>query len=411
MRIIQKALTSVAAVAICVAASDVAQAEPTEVIHWWTSKAESAGIKVVADAFNQSGGEWKDEAVAGSSAAKTAAINRIIGGNAPDAAQFSMGADIDNLVDSGLLANLDAVAEAGNWSKVVPPSVMSAISRDGHVYAVPVQLQATNFLFASKVALDKVGATMPETWDEFFATGDKLRAAGIVPFAQAGDRDVWFMNTFAAVLASVGGTEGWQQFTGPTGADYVRSDAFKPVAQVLAKLPKYADSGVSGRQWNVTNQMILKGEAGFFIMGGWAIGEIVAAGKMPGEDVLCAIGPNNAPAVVNGDVWAMPVKGSGLTEAQQKIAELTTSVEVQTKFTTAMGSLPIRSGVDASDYNACAAAGASAIEEGNSVSALMIPFTPEKVGALGAELKVLWANPDATPEDYVEAVAGVLENY
>ena len=75
------------------------------------------------------------------------------------------------------------------------------------------------------------------------------------------------------------------------------------------------------------------------------------------------------------------------------------------------GSLPIRTGVDASGYNACAAAGASAIEKGNSVAALMIPFSPEKVGALGAELKVLWAKPDAKPDDYVTAVAGVLEKY
>ena len=41
----------------------------------------------------------------------------------------------------------------------------------------------------------------------------------------------------------------------------------------------------------------------------------------------------------------------------------------------------------------------------------MIPFSPEKVGALGAELKVLWAKPDAKPDDYVKAVAGVLEKY
>ncbi|MEJ2459743.1 MAG: hypothetical protein P8Y58_17000 [Novosphingobium sp.] len=114
---------------------------------------------------------------------------------------------------------------------------------------------------------------------------------------------------------------------------------------------------------------------------------------------------------MTGNVWAMPLKGDGPNEAQVKIAEVTTSIDVQSRFTTAMGSLPIRSGVDSSGYNACAKAGASAIEDGNSVSALMIPFSPEKVGALGAEMKVLWANPDATADDYVKAVAGVLENY
>jgi glucose/mannose transport system substrate-binding protein len=76
-----------------------------------------------------------------------------------------------------------------------------------------------------------------------------------------------------------------------------------------------------------------------------------------------------------------------------------------------MGSLPVRSGVDTSKFNACAAAGAKAISDGNSVMALFINFSPEKLGALGSELKVLWVNPDATADDYVETVAGILENY
>ena len=401
-------LASVAASAL-IAGSAVAQS--AEVIHWWTSAAESAGIGVIAKAYDEAGGTWVDQAVAGSDAAKTAAINRMVGGNPPAAAQFSLGADMNNLVDGGVLAPLDSVAEAENWAGIMPASVLAAATRDGHVYGVSIQLQGTNFLFASQAALESVGAGMPQTWDEFFATGDNLRASGIVPFAQAGDRDVWFMNTFAAVLASVAGQDGWAAFTGPDGADYVRSEAFRPVAEVMAKLPAYAEQGVSGRQWNVTNQMILNGEAGFFIMGGWAIGEIAAAGKTPGEDVLCAIGPNNAPVVVNGDIWVMPSTDGELSEAQAKIATLTTAIAVQSAFTTAMGSLPIRSGVDTSNYNACAAAGAAAIETGNSVSALMIPFSPEKIGALGAELKVLWVDSAATPDDYVAAVAGVLESY
>ena len=404
-------LLSVAAVAFSLAGTNSALAQSAEVVHWWTSAAESAGVRVIADAYDKAGGKWVDQAVAGSAAAKTAAINRIVGGNPPDAAQFNLGADMDNLVEAGLLANLDAVAKANDWAGVMPASVLSAVTRDGHVYAVPVQLQATNFLFASHSALDKVGASMPTTWDEFFATADKMRDAGIIPFAQAGDRDVWFMNTFGAVLAATVGAEGWNAFTGPDGAAWVRSDAFRPVAEVMAKLPSYADPGVSGRSWNITNQMLMKGQAGFFFMGGWAIGEIIAAGETPGKEVLCSIGPNNAPAVVTGDVFVMPLKGDGANEAQSTIAGLVTSVDVQSAFTTKMGSLPIRSGVDSSGYNACAQAGAAAIAEGNSVSALMIPFTPEKVGALGAELKVLWANPGATADDYVEAVAGVLENY
>ncbi len=389
----------------------VANSQSAEVVHWWTSAAESAGVGVIAQAYGDTGGEWVDRAVAGSDAAKAAAISRMVGGNPPEAAQFSLGADIDNLVDSAVLAPIDQVAEANDWAKIMPQAVMDAVTRDGHVYGVPIQLQGTNFLFASRDALAKVDAEMPQTWDEFFATGDKLREQGIIPFAQAGDRDVWFMNTFQAVLASVLGTDDWSKFTGPDGAAFVRSDEFRPVAEIMAKLPSYADVGVSGRQWNITNQMILNGEAGFFIMGGWAIGEIGAAGFTPGEEVLCGVGPNQGPLVVAGDIWAMPAKGGDLTEAQVKLAEVTTSPEVQADFTSIMGSLPVRSGVDTSGFNACAAAGAKAISDGNSVMALFINFSPEKLGALGSELKVLWVDPDATADDYVEIIAGVLENY
>lgn len=404
-------LAAVAAMLMSTTAVGQAWAQSAEVVHWWTSEAESAGVGVIANAYNAAGGEWVDQAVAGSGPAKAMAISRIVGGTPPEAAQFNLGADVDNLVATSSLTALDDIAAAGNWAEIMPPSVYDAISRDGHVYAVPIQLQATNYLFASKAALDQVGAEMPTTWDDFFATADKLREAGIIPYAQAGDREVWFMNTFGVVLASVVGIDGWNEFTGPNGVDFVRSDAFRPAAEILAKLPKYADPGVSGRQWNLTNQMILNGEAGFFFMGGWAIGEIVAAGKVPGEDVLCEIGLDNSPAVVTGDVWVLPVKGDALTEAQTKIAELTTSLDVQAAFTTKMGSLPIRSGVDSSGYNGCATAGAAAIASGNSVSALMVPFSPERIGALGSELKVLWADPDATADDYVEAVARVLEEY
>ncbi|MEL6965323.1 MAG: carbohydrate ABC transporter substrate-binding protein, partial [Pseudomonadota bacterium] len=43
-----------------------------EVLHWWTSGGESAAIKVFADAFAESGGEWIDTAIAGGEQARAA---------------------------------------------------------------------------------------------------------------------------------------------------------------------------------------------------------------------------------------------------------------------------------------------------------------------------------------------------
>ncbi|MEZ5834352.1 MAG: hypothetical protein R3D03_01275 [Geminicoccaceae bacterium] len=42
-----------------------------------------------------------------------------------------------------------------------------------------------------------------------------------------------------------------------------------------------------GRDWNLATAMVINGEAGFQMMGDWAKGEFLNAGKKPGEDFLC----------------------------------------------------------------------------------------------------------------------------
>src|SRR5258708_39868641 len=85
-----------------------------EVIHWWTSGGESAAVKVFADQFRAAGGTWIDTAIAGGATARTAAINRTVGGNPPSAMQFNTGKQFDDLLENALLADGDAPAAAQN---------------------------------------------------------------------------------------------------------------------------------------------------------------------------------------------------------------------------------------------------------------------------------------------------------
>jgi len=128
------------AAALALGVAGPAAAQTAEVIHWWTSGGESAGVKVFADAFNNAGGKWVDNAIANGPNARTLAINRTVGGNPPTAMQFNTGKQFDELVENGLLANLDAQAAQENWKSVVPPAILAAVTREGHVYAAPVRL-------------------------------------------------------------------------------------------------------------------------------------------------------------------------------------------------------------------------------------------------------------------------------
>ncbi|MCC2652965.1 MAG: sugar transporter substrate-binding protein [Microvirga sp.] len=69
--------------------------QKAEVIHWWTSAGESASVKVFADQFTKAGGTWVDNAIAGGANARTAGINRMVGGNPPTMMQFNTGKQFD----------------------------------------------------------------------------------------------------------------------------------------------------------------------------------------------------------------------------------------------------------------------------------------------------------------------------
>lgn len=160
-----------------------------DVIHWWTSASEAKSIKVIADAFKAAGGEWVDAAVAGTDAAKAAAATRIQAGDPPAAVVYNSVKDIDDLVANGQITNLDDVAASGKWKANMPAAILSAITRDGHIYGAPINLGVNNYLWSSPIALAKIGVTEPpKTWDEFLlpATSSSRRASFHLPSPECG---------------------------------------------------------------------------------------------------------------------------------------------------------------------------------------------------------------------------------
>ena len=121
--------------------------QKAEVLHWWTSAGESASVKVFADQFTKAGGTWVDNAIAGGANARTAGINRMVGGNPPTMMQFNTGKQFDELVSNDLVRDVDAQAKAGKWREIMPKPIVDATVRDGKFYAVPVNIHGQNWMF------------------------------------------------------------------------------------------------------------------------------------------------------------------------------------------------------------------------------------------------------------------------
>jgi glucose/mannose transport system substrate-binding protein len=411
MKSTKKAL---AGMVLALSASGAAQAEPLKanVIHWWTSGGESAAIKQFADAYNKAGGLWVDNAVAGADQARSTAINRIVGGDPPTAAQFNTSKQFHDIIDQGLLNNVDDVATKENWDKMFPQSIVDSIKIKGHYYAAPVDIHMPAWFFYSKPVFQKAGITAePQNFDQFVGDLDKLKAAGVIPLALGGQ--AWQEKiTFDAIFANVGGPDLYLKVYRDRDVNAVNSAAFKNVLASFKRLHAYVDPGSPGRNWNDATALVISGKAGVQIMGDWAKGEFSAANQVAGKDFGCfpGFGPR-APYQVAGDVFVFPkTDDPNAVKAQKLLATVMTSPAAQVAFSAKKGSIPIRSDIDESSLDICAKEGIAIMKDKSRQLPNPEMLTPPDInGALQDVITNFW-NKNESVDDAQKAFASALKS-
>nr|WP_321459023.1 ABC transporter substrate-binding protein [uncultured Cohaesibacter sp.] len=343
--------------AIALAAMPLAaQAEPVaEVLHYWTSGGEAKAIKELQQAFEKRGGKWIDAPVAGGGGDAQAAVlrSRVLAGDPPAAVQIK-GPNIAEWAEAGALGDLSDVAAAQKWDDILPQAIKDVVKYDGHYVAVPVNVHRVDWIWANPEVLAKVGADVPKTWDEFNATADKLKEAGIVPLAHGGQP--WQDATvFETVVLGIGGVDFYKKALVDLDEEALGSDTMIKVFDQMRKLRDYVDPDYPGRDWNLATAMVMRGEAAMQIMGDWAKGEFAAAGKKPGVDYICAPTPSEGGYILNSDSFAMfNVSGDDKKEGQNLLAELILGKEFQETFNLYKGSVPARMDVPMEKFDACA---------------------------------------------------------
>ena len=295
-----------AAMTLAVGLAPSAQAaEEVEVLHWWTSGGEAAALNVLKQDLEGQGVTWQDMPVAGGGGteAMTVLRARVTAGNAPTAVQM-LGFDIQDWAAEGALADLNAVAESEGWDGVVPAALQRFAKYDGKWISAPVNVHSTNWVWANKAIMDELGIAAPGTWDELVAALDAIQAAGYVALAHGGQ--AWQEATiFDGVLMSTGGTDFYQKAMIELDPEALGSDTMKMAFDRMATLRSYVDDNFSGRDWNLATAMVIEGKAGMQMMGDWAKGEFLNAGKQPGVDFVCFRHPGTQGTV---DLQRRPVR-------------------------------------------------------------------------------------------------------
>jgi glucose/mannose transport system substrate-binding protein len=290
-----------------------------EVVHWWTSGGEKAAVDVLKAQVEKDGFTWKDGAVAGGggSTAMTVLKSRAVAGNPPGVAQIK-GPDIQEWGSTGLLSTdaLKDVSKAENWDGLLSKKVSDTVKYEGDYVAVPVNIHRVNWLWINPEVFKKAGIEKaPTTLEEFYAAGDKLKAAGFIALAHLDQKTL-------------------------SGPEMTKSFA------ELKKITGYMDPNRAGRDWNIAAADVINGKAGMQMMGDWAKSEWTAAKKVAGKDYLCVAFPGTEKAFTyNIDslaVFKLKADRKGDIAAQQDLAKVALGTDFQKVFSMNKGSIPVR---------------------------------------------------------------------
>lgn len=415
-----KLMTALAVTTACVLVSGAALANPkTNMLHQWATGSDAAAIAKLGEMFTAAGGTWEQTSIAGHTANTLAKLRAdVIAGNAPPAVQLK-GPEIAEWNETGMTANLDDLAGAEGWEKVVAPELLPVMKPTGNWVAAPMNIHRINWIWGSTKGMQKAGIeALPKNWADFNAACDKAVAAGITCLAHM-SADWTDATTFEVVVYGQDADLYRKAFV-EGDVEAMRSEGMvKAFQQFRTMVKSYMDPGIAGRDYDTASNMMAKGDAAFFIMGDWEVGVLTAAGFKYGDDYTCAQAPTDwgKPGfILNSDsVVFFKQSDPEFVEGQQLLAKLILSTDFQTVFNQAKGSIPARLDVDlSSGFNPCQQLSQKdlqgSIEAGTLVRSMAHNMTVlQKYRGAMMETITAFVNSDQTPEDAANAMADAVE--
>ncbi len=348
-------------------------ASDLEVLHWWTSGGEAEALSELKKMVkNKTEFQWKDFSVPGGGGQNALKVlkSRVLAGKAPAAVHLK-GPAMQEWGTMGYLTPIDSIVESEQWNKIIPPSIASVMQFKGHWTAVPVNVHRVNWLWINQNLLNSLKSPAPQTLEELFALAEKARNQGIKPFAHGGEP--WQdMTAFEEILLASQGPEFYEEVFVKLNPEQLKSDKMKQTFDWMRRYSDLLSDSRKGMEWDKATKEVIAGKALMQFMGDWAKGEILLAGKVPGDDILCLSAPGSEKAFIyNVDSFAFfETKSAATKKGQLKLASLVMSREFQELFNKKKGSIPARTDLDFKNFDRCAQASMEIFRTGRLVPSL-----------------------------------------
>jgi len=329
-------------------------ATQVEVFTWWATGGEQLGLNALVDVFKQQHPEVEfiNGAVAGGagSQAKDLLQTRMQTGQPPDTFQAHAGKELQDYIDAGQVEDISALYDEWGLKDAFSPSLLEMLTNDGKIYSVPANIHRSNMLWANPQVLKEAGLDPAdvnyESIDDFITALDAVKAAGKIGLAVG---TTWTQthlleNVLLAELGPDAYVGLWDGSTDWAGADVTSA------LEKYQKLISYTNTDRDGIDDSEVAQLVIDGNAAFYIMGDWNIAVYDAQGILDPEHLVYAPSPGTK-GVFNflADSFTLPV-GAPHPDGAKAWLETVGSVEGQTAFNTFKGSIPARTDADPSVF-------------------------------------------------------------
>jgi glucose/mannose transport system substrate-binding protein len=341
-----------------------------QVLHWWTSPSERKAADLLATRLLDEHIKWQDAAIPGGAGIGAGKVlkGRVLAGDAPEVAQM-IGPSIAEWADLGLLLELDNVAAAGNWHRILFPTIDALVTHRNHVMAAPLGIHRVNTLYYNRALFARLKLAPPQTWADFEAVAGRLRRAGIAPLAQSSE--AWqvaalFENLVLAESGPAFYRALFVQRSPAAAADRRTDEALRRLRIIKSWMAGPFDE----RPWTDVVHSFAAGQAGMMIMGDWAKEELAEDGAALDQDYACAAAPGTADYhLYSVDTLAMFAGDYHQMAAQERMARLLVTPPLQAEFNALKGGIPVRRDADAAHMDSCARASFATFAKGADVQA------------------------------------------
>ncbi|MBE7701824.1 carbohydrate ABC transporter substrate-binding protein [Oerskovia sp. Sa1BUA8] len=325
-----------------------------EVFTWWASGSEKAGLDALVTVFDEQHPDYTfvNGAVAGGagSAAKDLLQTRLQANDPPDTFQAHAGAELTDYIDAAQIEDISDLYDQYGVTDVFPEDLIDLLTVDGKIYSMPSNIHRSNMVWANPAVLTEAGLDPTATYDtldDWFVALDAVQAAGKTPLSVG---QTWTqVNLLETVLMADLGAEAYNGLW--DGSTDWESPEVTAALEDFEQLMSYTNTDRDGLDWPEATQLVMDGQAAYNVMGDWAVAAFEGADKVAGTDfVYFPVPGTDGMFGFLADSFTLPV-GAKNPDGAKAWIETVSSLEGQTAFNKAKGSIPARTDANPDDFS------------------------------------------------------------